>query len=349
MNVAEIAVDKKVRKMSQNKEDQSIMVSVFCLTYNHEEFIRKTLDGFVMQETTFAYEILIHDDASTDHTADIIREYETKYPEIIRPVYQVQNQKSQGIDIIQNQLLAMTKGKYLAWCEGDDYWTDPNKLKLQVEALEKNNSCVACISKVEKVTLDGKPMGSYIPACFFEDQIIEGSSFVRYALNPGGFPLQLSGFMIKRHVYVKYISEAEPYRKFFKAGDTPLALYLGLEGDVAYLNRVMSHYRTGNSSSFVGRTHNSAKNSADYLFSKAEAYEAFDAFTNYLFHEEARQAANNHRFSAYLKTHNVKEMKKGEMREYYNELSIKGKIYERLCCSCPDLEKLLSSLSRIKK
>ena len=114
------------------------LVSIACLTYNHVNYIKQCLDGFLIQETDFSIEILIHDDASTDGTADIIRSYEKKYPEIIKPIYQNVNQYSQGIKISRTYNFSRVKGKYIAICEGDDYWTDPKKLQKQVNFLEAN-------------------------------------------------------------------------------------------------------------------------------------------------------------------------------------------------------------------
>lgn len=116
------------------------LVSIDCITYNHAPYIRECLEGFLMQKVDFNYEILIHDDASTDGTADIIREYEAKYPDIIKPIYQKENQYSKGIPISITYQFPRAKGKYVALCEGDDYWTDPYKLQKQVGFLEKNSN-----------------------------------------------------------------------------------------------------------------------------------------------------------------------------------------------------------------
>ena len=108
---------------------ENIMVSVICLCYNHENYVKDALEGFVKQKTTFPFEVLIHDDASTDKSAEIIREYEAKYPDIIKPTYQTENQYSQGVKILRTYLLPKVRGKYIAFCEGDDFWTDENKLQ----------------------------------------------------------------------------------------------------------------------------------------------------------------------------------------------------------------------------
>lgn len=125
-----------------------IKVSVLCVTYNHAEFIRQTLDGFVMQKTNFPFEVLIHDDASTDGTADIIREYASKYPDIIKPVLQTENQWSKGVLITQTYLYPKIQGKYVAVCDGDDYWIDPLKLQKQADFLDTHPDYTICFHPV---------------------------------------------------------------------------------------------------------------------------------------------------------------------------------------------------------
>jgi glycosyltransferase involved in cell wall biosynthesis len=111
-------------KASWNETDQ-VAVSVVCPTYNHELYIREALEGFLMQETNFPFEIIIHDDASTDSTATIIREYASKYPAIIRPIFQSENQYSKGGFKPGEYAAGFAKGEYIALCKGDDYWVDP--------------------------------------------------------------------------------------------------------------------------------------------------------------------------------------------------------------------------------
>ena len=116
------------------------LVSIRCMVYNHEPYLRQCLDGFVMQQTTFPFEAIVHDDASTDGSASIIREYAEKYPDIIKPIYETENQYSKHDgSIIKIMDAAMhPASKYIALCEGDDYWTDPRKLQLQVDFLESH-------------------------------------------------------------------------------------------------------------------------------------------------------------------------------------------------------------------
>ena len=122
-----------------NTRDSTPVVSICCTTYNHEKYIVDALEGFLTQETDFPIEILIHDDASSDKTADIIKAYQIKYPNLIKPIYQEINQYTNGKKVNLEFNLSRSKAKYIAICEGDDYWTDSKKLKAQVEFLNEHD------------------------------------------------------------------------------------------------------------------------------------------------------------------------------------------------------------------
>ncbi len=124
-------------------QSKGIVVSVACITYNHAPYIRQCLEGFLLQKTNFPIEIIVHDDASTDGTDDIIREYALKYPELFKVILQEENQYSKGVDVL-SLVFERSAGKYIAFCEGDDYWTDPLKLQKQVDFLENNPDYVMC-------------------------------------------------------------------------------------------------------------------------------------------------------------------------------------------------------------
>ena len=225
-------------------EQDNIMVSVMCLTYNHEKFIRRALDGFVMQKTNFRFEVIVHDDASSDRTAEIIREYEKKFPDIIRPIFQTVNQFSQKKRIIQEIVYPCTRGKYLAWCEGDDYWTDSEKLQRQVDAMEHNPGCSASIVKVEKVTIEGTGKKMYFPLINRATGIFPKDDYLEYCLFPTPglqccFPWQLSGLLIRKDAYSDYVNESPLFASLHGAGDLPVFLFAGIKGDIYYIDIVM--------------------------------------------------------------------------------------------------------------
>jgi glycosyltransferase involved in cell wall biosynthesis len=115
-----------------------VLLSICCITYNHENYISQAIEGFLAQKTSFNFEIIIHDDASTDATASIVKKYEQEHPNLIKAIYQTENQYSKGIKPWPNFVFPIARGKYIALCEGDDYWTDPYKLQKQVDYLEAN-------------------------------------------------------------------------------------------------------------------------------------------------------------------------------------------------------------------
>ena len=154
-----------------------IGVSIICNAYNHEKYIKEAMDSFIMQKTNFRFEILIHDDASTDNTSEIIREYENKYPDLIVPLYQKVNQFSQGKNITLDYQLVRAKGKYIALCEGDDYWTDPNKLQKQYDIMEthpETDICAHTVSCLRNGVEIGKKAPSDKETIFLPEKVILG-------------------------------------------------------------------------------------------------------------------------------------------------------------------------------
>lgn len=127
-------------------DGSSPVVSVLCTTFNHGQFIKMCIEGLLAQKTNFPVEILVHDDASTDDTADILKEYAKKYPNIIKPILQVKNQYSKGVKPNLKFNLPRALGEYIAFCEGDDYWTCPDKLQTQIDYLENHPESVACFA-----------------------------------------------------------------------------------------------------------------------------------------------------------------------------------------------------------
>lgn len=128
----------------ENQKKEPILVAIKCIVYNHEPYLRKCMDGFVMQKTNFRFMVIVHDDVSTDGSAAIIREYAEKYPDIIKPIYETENQYSKhdgSLARVMNDAVDATEAQYVAACEGDDYWTDPLKLQKQVDFMESHPEC----------------------------------------------------------------------------------------------------------------------------------------------------------------------------------------------------------------
>ena len=217
-------------------------VSVLCAAYNHEEYLRQTLDSFLAQKTDFPFEVLINDDASTDTTADIIREYAEKHPDIIRPFYQEENLYSRRINLYDTVFFPAARGEYIALCEGDDYWNDPEKLQLQVNWLDIHPDYSACVhnsigcfeDQPDKV-LFAQDGDRDIP---FE-QVIQGMSHAYHT----------SSILARR----EFILDPPDYRNVaYEQGyftDYAVGVRLGLSGKVRFLDRCMSVYRVGSNPS----------------------------------------------------------------------------------------------------
>jgi glycosyltransferase involved in cell wall biosynthesis len=212
---------------------KSPLVSMVCWTYNHEKYIAQTLESFIAQKAPFGVEILIHDDASTDGTPEIIRSYGSRHPNLIRAVLQTENQFSQRKPFWQ-EFLASARGKYLASCEGDDFWTDPEKLQKQVEVLEREPTLVGCHHYVNILDEASGSIISGHTLPYFPDRSADVDDFISTLSVP-----HLSALMVRNSAL-----------KGFKSlnigtcsGDLALALYAGVSGRFSFLSEFMSTYR----------------------------------------------------------------------------------------------------------
>ncbi|RUO26268.1 glycosyl transferase family 2 [Aliidiomarina minuta] len=193
------------------------LVSISCTTYNHEKFIEDALEGFLIQETDFPFEIIIHDDASTDRTQDIIKEYQYAYPNLIRTILQTENQYSEGRKP-GGFLFSAYQGKYVANCEGDDYWTDKDKLQIQVGFLEQHPEYVISCHDATIIDSSGNVLSKQkLPSScrrdFDENELLSGRAWI----------------LTMSRVYRREISRI-PESKYIKNGDTFFAALMGLHG-----------------------------------------------------------------------------------------------------------------------
>lgn len=133
----------------------NVKLSVLCTVYNHEKYLRQALDSILMQKTDFDYEVLISDDASTDSSQEIIKEYQARFPDIVKPVLLQENEFGRGVNVDKKYNWTRISGQYVAICEGDDYWTDEFKLQKQVDYLDAHNDCYLCFHPVRVKWEDG--------------------------------------------------------------------------------------------------------------------------------------------------------------------------------------------------
>ncbi|MGL4850423.1 MAG: glycosyltransferase [Clostridium sp.] len=235
--------------------DNNIILSICCTTYNQEKYIAKAVQSFIDQDVNFQYEILIHDDASTDSTSDILREFEIKYPNLIKVIYQTENQYSKG-EMPSINLRYMAKGKYIAFCEGDDYWTDKMKLKKQVEFLEKNTEYIATAHWSEVVDEFNNKSSAYLNS----DKIFKFAKKeycfddYRNEYIPGH-----ANSIVQRNIFK---NGSDDFKKIYKSselvGDRTTYLILVLLGKIYVHQEIMSAYRyiTDNGISYSSKVAN---------------------------------------------------------------------------------------------
>lgn len=261
------------------------LVSICCISYNHGKIIRDCIEGFLMQKASFKYEILIHDDASTDETIEIIKFYEEKHPTLIKSIIQIENQYSKGLRGINIKFnFPRAKGKYIALCEGDDYWTDPLKLQRQVDILEQNENISACFTNAEYINELDNTRKDYIT------NLNEGVVAPQQIFEIGGSIYPTASLLFK--------SSDLNYKIFHEipemAGDEALIYSLVMQGEVYYLNKKTCAYRR-----WSGGIYSSISKNIDKLvIHKAKdivAYTKFDKTTDYKFtsHLKKRIRANS--------------------------------------------------------
>lgn len=222
------------------------LVSVCCLAYNHAQYIRKALDGILRQKTSFPFEVVVHDDASTDGTVEIIKEYVAKYPGIIRPIFEKENQYSKNVSISIDILYPAAQGKYIALCECDDFWSDCNKLEKQISYMEKHLECSCtahAVNYIENEVVTKNDRRAEKECDFLPEQVIAG----------GGAFVATCSLCFR----TKYACEKPKFRVMAaNVGDYPLQILLSLKGKFHYFPKIMGGYRFGRPGSWTEEQRN---------------------------------------------------------------------------------------------
>lgn len=256
------------------------LVTIKCMVYNHEPFLRQCLDGFVMQKTNFPFEAIVHDDASTDGSVAIIREYAEKYPDIIKPIYETENQWSKGTIGRIIRSARHPHAKYFALCEGDDYWTDPFKLQKQVDALEAHPDCFIAFSKVQTVAKDGTPLDWTIPSK--ESEIPEGVVTLDDFMNEEYYNMRWT-FHTSTFVYRKSYLDLhnqlwDKVYKNFPVGDQTIILSCLFQGKGYYIPDVTGCYRVF-SGGFFSSVEKSSEKKIQFYERCIQAYGDLNEYT----------------------------------------------------------------------
>ncbi len=322
--------------MNSNTDD--IMVSISCIAYNHGKYIRQCLESLVSQKTNFKYEILVHDDASTDDTPLIIKEFEEKYPEIIKPIYQTENQYTKVHSIGAVYQVPRMKGKYAAVCEGDDFWNDPYKLQKQFDVMEKNPDCSICVHKVRDVFENGEDSGSCHPNFEIKNSKIALKDFLVMASKFSSYPFQTTSYFMRMDVKKESVFNPPSFAGKFGVGDVPTMLFALMKGNMYYIDEVMTSYRLQAKGSWSSGIINDNKKKLNYLTKLVRGYKIFDECTNYEYHSEVKKICEEKNFRIAFLSDNYKVCLKKEYKKY---LSNKERIYLFLKAFFPFLGKIL--------
>lgn len=260
-----------------------IDVTVFCLTYNHGKYIKDTLEGFLNQKTNYTFKVFVYDDASTDGTSAILREYASKYPNVfdvyIAPENMYQHSTPEKYAKYMNDLYKdHICGRYVAWCEGDDYWSDADKLQLQIGFMDRHPECSMTAHASLWLDFQKNEEREFHP--FREDRFLSEEEII---LQPTG-NLSTASLVMKRDVFMK--GENFP---LCDVGDVPMQLSALNKGKIYYFNRVMSVYRYMHESSWSATTGLNYERAVLHNYNMVRFYEVYDKYTDGRFHELIRK------------------------------------------------------------
>lgn len=315
-----------------NKEKET-EVLIFCYAYNHEKYIANCLDSMLKQLVDFNVKIIVHNDNSTDKTKEIIESYRTKHKEIIKVINQTNNlySKEHALLPIFSFLRKYLEGKYIAMCEGDDYWTNPLKLKTQVELLNKYPKCHFCVHKVDVLNDETQKVYRTIPAKEFKlkSSVLSSDKFIH--LTSIRYPFQTSSYMVRAMDFSNYLDNLPKFAEIMPTEDESTLLYFGQLGEIIYINKSFSVYRKFSDGSWSNdHKEKDLKQNIERLNRMIVAMKEFDSFTCFKYKHQVDFRIKKHQLRIMLlqKKHDEiflnksikKQFRKQYPKEYYSML-----------------------------
>lgn len=326
------------------------VVSISCITYNHAPYIRQAIDSFLMQRDV-PFEVLVHDDCSTDGTAEILKEYEEKFPDVIKVLYEEENQYSKGISNISGVFnFPRASGRYIAMCEGDDFWNDRYKLKKQTEYMDSHPECSMLVHSAHILSEEKAYRSSELIRPYKEFRDLTPQEVISKPVN---FPMASLMFPAEaaKHLPSWYYD--------CPVGDIPLHLFMLMNGTVHYMDEPMSTYRMGRAGSW-GSAMDNAGSSADkngvdpagkaageinkwesHYHAMEALFDAFNSGTGNRYAEYAADALRRSRFLIDLKEGKFEAVKDPENNAYLNELSPMERKLLKLRAAAPGIYSVL--------
>ena len=283
--------------------ETEILVSVLVTTYNHKNYIRQCLDSMIAQRTDFEYEIIVRDDASTDGTSDIVREYADKFPGKVVPYILEENYFSKGMTNVSfAKMFGMSRGKYIAICEGDDFWTDPEKLQVQADFLEAHPDYSLCVTASHYADADGQLKQGKV----FRNGTVSRELTIEEILR--GWTAATNTVVYRKACLVEDV--VIPFLGTCVNEDFARMVYLALKGKVWYMDRLTGAYRVGNPGSFSDDTHKRPEVYKARTLEYAAMLDRIDAYTEGKYSEIIRKYRDQRLFDLYANLEDKENMKK---------------------------------------
>ena len=296
--------------------NENVLVSIVCITYNHEKYISKCIDSIISQQTSFNFELIIHDDCSTDETINILKQYKNKYPTIISLILEEKNVYSQGINILDDIVIPQVKGKYIAFCEGDDYWIDNYKLQKQIDGLLLNPECWICAHAVKVVDeSDTKVIDKIAP--INTNGIIPIEDVIR---GDGGF-VGTNSLVIAIDAFKK----SYDFRKIY-ALDYFLQIMGSIHGGMLYISDEMSAYRLFSNGSWTLNMMQDKDKYIKHFKRKIQALQKVNDETNYKYNSLIYNKILDSEYNILCLENKHKEVLKKENIGMLNVISTKDKV-----------------------
>lgn len=293
-------------------------VTVYCLAYNHEKYIGQCLSSLVNQKVDFPYQVIVHDDASTDGTRAVIEDFAKRYPEILIPIYEEENQHSKKTGIVKNIIAPMVQSKYVAVCEGDDYWSSLEKIQKQYDAMEAHPECGICLHRTKEVTETGEDTGRELPMQVYETGILKAEDLFD-SIEPRMF--HTSSYFFRGDAWRTYQKDSPSYRKGCVVGDVPMLLYFGSSYATYQINEVLSCYRRGGLSSFSNTRYEvNEQRLLRHHNSIITTYRRFDQETNGAYHWICVRRISKNLYASCAIQADFKELLSRESKDYLKDL-----------------------------
>lgn len=303
---------------------EEVMVSICCITYNHEKYIKSALESFLKQKTSFRYEIIVHDDASTDGTAKIIKEFSVKYPDIIFPILQKKNKYAQGYKISPQFVWPKARGKYIALCEGDDFWTDDMKLQKQINIMEGLNYSFCCHGNIIENISNGC-VEKNIYKNFAGEFDLKKYLSCYYKITPKTL-FHTSSLFIRKEYIIELIQEKPQFYFECPVGDIPLQLYLLTKGNGYYLNEIMSAYRINVENSWSFKM-NKADNYIKQLKAMINLYKQYEIYCKGKYKKIQDKFIKSYEFLILLRQNKYRQALSLDYISHLLRLPIKSQLY----------------------